>query len=139
MEALSSAIVAFAAFASVGFAISGSLTAGAAGLVVTNAIMVTGLLAGGVQTATQLEVEMNAVERIRGVSEEATPEVQTLRLMGGSFEDDATRVRRRRRSRKVHAVPTSGNCPQRRWTGREAEHSRASFSLPHVLMNVYGI
>jgi len=88
MEALSSAIVAFAAFASVGFAISGSLTAGAAGLVVTNAIMVTGLLAGGVQTATQLEVEMNAVERIRGVSEEATPEVQTLRLMGGSFEDD---------------------------------------------------
>ena len=98
-----------------------------------------GLLAGGVQTATQLEVEMNAVERIRGVSEEATPEVQTLRLMGGSFEDDATRVRRRRRSRKVHAVPTSGNCPQRRWTGREAEHSRASFSLPHVLMNVYGI
>ena len=65
MEALSSAIVAFAAFASVGFAISGSLTAGAAGLVVTNAIMVTGLLAGGVQTATQLEVEMNAVERIR--------------------------------------------------------------------------
>ena len=42
MEALSSAIVAFAAFASVGFAISGSLTAGAAGLVVTNAIMVTG-------------------------------------------------------------------------------------------------
>ena len=49
MEALSSAIVAFAAFASVGFAISGSLTAGAAGLVVTNAIMVTGLLAGGVR------------------------------------------------------------------------------------------
>ncbi|GHP06303.1 hypothetical protein PPROV_000505000 [Pycnococcus provasolii] len=42
MEALSSAIVAFAAFASVDFAISGSLTAGAAGLVVTNAIMVTG-------------------------------------------------------------------------------------------------
>jgi hypothetical protein len=60
--------------------------------------MVTGLLAGGVQTATQLEVEMNAVERIRGVSEEATPEVQTLRLMDGSTTTATTRVRRRRRS-----------------------------------------
>ncbi|GHP06248.1 hypothetical protein PPROV_000499500 [Pycnococcus provasolii] len=81
-SALSSAIVAFAAFASVGFAISGSLTAGAAGLVVTNAIM----------TATQLEVEVNAVERIQGVSEEATPEVQTLRLMDGSTTTATTRA-----------------------------------------------